>query len=142
MSTARWSPRSTGGRAPDATGLTRTSVSGPLRLFSLLGSREHTLLLYAGDDATADDVATFERAADAAVRAAHGRIDVYLIAAPNADVDITALPVIRDRDGDFARMYSAVGPSVYVVRPDGYLGFASAVIDTDNLVTHLSSTFR
>ena len=35
-----------------------------------------------------------------------------------------------------------VGPSVYVVRPDGYLGFASAVIDTDNLVTHLSSTFR
>jgi len=38
-----------GGRAPDATGLTRDAVTGSLRLFSLLGPG-HTLLLYAGND--------------------------------------------------------------------------------------------
>jgi 2-polyprenyl-6-methoxyphenol hydroxylase-like FAD-dependent oxidoreductase len=40
-------PRS-GARAPDATGLTRDAVSGPLRLFALLSGREHTTLLYLG----------------------------------------------------------------------------------------------
>jgi pentachlorophenol monooxygenase len=69
-----------GARAPDATGLTRDAVTGPLRLFSLLGRREHTMLLYAPDGSV--DVATCERAAAAAVAAAHGRLDVYLIASP------------------------------------------------------------
>ena len=46
-----------GARAPDATGLTRDAVTGPLRLYSLLGRREHTTLLYADDAAGAADVA-------------------------------------------------------------------------------------
>ncbi len=53
----------------------------------------------------------------------------------------TVLPLIRDRDGDFAQMYSAAGSSAYIVRPDGYLGFASAGIDADALVAHLRATF-
>ncbi len=130
-----------GGRASDATGLTRAAVTGPLRLYSLLGSREHTLLIYAGDDATADDVSVFEGAAEAALTAAHGRIDVDLIAVPKADVDTTVLPVIRDSENDFAQMYSPAGSSVYVVRPDGYLSMASSGVNNDDLVAHLSATF-
>jgi 2-polyprenyl-6-methoxyphenol hydroxylase-like FAD-dependent oxidoreductase len=130
-----------GGRAPDATGLTRAAVTGPLRLFSLLGRRDHTLLLYAGDNATAADVPSFERAAEAAAKAAHGRIDAYLIAAPNADVDTSVLPVIRDTATDFARMYAAAASATFVVRPDGYLSFTSPEIDAEALVAHLSSTF-
>ena len=53
-----------GARAPDATGLTRDAVTGPLRLYSLLGRREHTMLLYADDAAGAADVDAFEQAAD------------------------------------------------------------------------------
>jgi hypothetical protein len=108
-----------------------------LRLFSLLGRREHTLLLYADGG----DVAPFERVADAAVAAAHGRIDLYLVAAQDADVGNTVLPLVRDAAGDFARMYAARGPSIYLVRPDGYLGFAAAGIDGDGLVAHLRATF-
>jgi hypothetical protein len=130
-----------GGRAPDAIGLTRDAVTGPIRLFSLLDRREHTLLLYAGDDSTEDDVTTFERVAEVAVAAAHGHVEVYLIAAPNAGVNATVLPVIRDSAGDFARMYAAQGSACYVVRPDGYLSYGSSRIDTDELAAHLSSTF-
>jgi hypothetical protein len=83
----------------------------------------------------------FENAAEAAVAAARGRIDVYLIAAPKAPVENTVLPLVRDSDVDFARMYSATGSAVYVVRPDGYLAFASSPVDTDALAAHLSSTF-
>jgi pentachlorophenol monooxygenase len=130
---------SAGARAPDATGLTRDAVTGPVRLFSLLGRREHTTLLYAPDGPF--DVATFERAAGAAVSAAHGRMDVYLIAAPGADVAATELPVVHDSGGQFARAYAPTGPSAYVVRPDGYLGLACAGVDPAELVAHLGATF-
>jgi 2-polyprenyl-6-methoxyphenol hydroxylase-like FAD-dependent oxidoreductase len=127
-----------GARAPDATGLTRDAVTGPLRLFELLGRREHTTLLYAPDGPV--DVAVYERAAAAAVNSGHGRMDVYLIAAPGADVAASTLPLIRDTAGEFAKAYAPAGPSAYVVRPDGYLGLTAAV-DPDQLATHLGATF-
>jgi hypothetical protein len=114
-------------------------VTGPLRLFNLLGRREHTTLLYA--PAGPVDVAAFERAADAAIKTAHGQMDVYLIAAPGADIGATSLPVIFDTGGDFAMAYAPAGPSAYVVRPDGYLGYAGSGVDDDALMTHLRATF-
>jgi pentachlorophenol monooxygenase len=127
-----------GARAPDAMGLTRDAVTGPLRLFELLGRREHATLLYAPDGPV--DIAMFERAAEAAVTAANGRMDVYLIAAAGAEVAATELPLIRDTAGDFAKAYSPTGPRSYVIRPDGYLGFTGDV-DPDHLVAHLVATF-
>lgn len=129
-----------GGRAPDATGLSRAAVSGPLRLYSLLG-RNHTALFYADGDATVTDVARFEAAAEAAVTAARGALDVYLVAAPTAEVDSTVLPLLRDNDGDFARSYSTAGTSVFVIRPDGYLGFAAHRLDTEVFEGFLHNTF-
>ena len=126
-------------RAPDATGLTRDAVTGPLRLFSLLGRREHTTLQYAPDGHV--DVAAFERAAEAAVSAAHGRMDVHLIAAPGAEVAATELPVVVDSGGGFARAYAPAGPAAYVVRPDGYLGLTAACVGPAQLVAHLGATF-
>ena len=74
---------------------------------------------------------------DAVVQAAHGQMDVYLVAAPDADVAGTVLPLIRDADGDFARNYDVSDTSVFVIRPDGYLGIAArGVVDTDELVRH------
>jgi hypothetical protein len=125
-----------GGRAPDATGLTRDVVTGTARLFSLFG-REHTMLLYAREGT---DIALLERAADAAVTAARGHLDVYLIAGAGTEVRPTVLPVIRDTAGEFARAYSTQ-TSVHIVRPDGYVGFAGAGLDETALLTHLRATF-
>jgi pentachlorophenol monooxygenase len=68
-------------------------------------------------------------------------MDVYLIAAPGADVAATELPVVHDSGGQFARAYAPTGPSAYVVRPDGYLGLACAGVDPAELVAHLGATF-
>jgi len=133
-----------GGRAPDVTGLTRDAVTGPLRLFELLGRREHTALLYADAGTTVEHLGLFNQLAKAAVQAARGRMDVYVIAAPGADVAATTLPVIRDAAGEFAKRYGTRGPAAFVVRPDGYLGFASreaAGSVVDALDTHLRGTF-
>jgi 2-polyprenyl-6-methoxyphenol hydroxylase-like FAD-dependent oxidoreductase len=129
-----------GTRAPDAAGLTRDAVTGPLRLFSLLGAW-HTTLLYAAQDAGPADVERYERTAEAAETTAHGHMRVYLVAAPGADIADTVLPVIRDATSEFAKSYVTGGDSVFVVRPDGYLGYAGADADAEGLVAHLRATF-
>jgi 2-polyprenyl-6-methoxyphenol hydroxylase-like FAD-dependent oxidoreductase len=129
-----------GGRAPDATGLTRDAVTGPLRLFTLFGPG-HTLLLYTGATAGPADVEHFERAADVAAAIASDQLNVYLIAAPGADVASTVLPLIYDTDSNFATAYSTTDHCGFVVRPDGYVGFAGQHTDIDGLATHLRATF-
>jgi predicted RNA-binding protein with TRAM domain len=66
-------------------------------------------------------------------RADSDGIQAYLIAAPNADVGSTVLPVIRDSANDFARAYNTHG--------DGQFSYASAEGDVEDVVCHLSSTF-
>lgn len=137
-----------GRRAPDARGLTRGAVTDPLRLFNLFNAREHTLLLYAGANTTATQLERLESLAAAAVDAAPSHMDVYLIAAPEADVDATVLPIVRDGAGDFASAYVVSAPSVFVARPDGYLGYASSDSSfddgdeaVDKTLQHLSTVF-
>ena len=126
-----------GQRAPDATGLSREMVTNPIRLFTLLGRLHHTVLLYVDGDV---DLAALESLADDARHASHGRVDVYVIAALAADVGDTELPIVRDIDGEFATRYAAKGPSVFVLRPDGYLGYRGPV-DAKALIDHLQKTF-
>jgi hypothetical protein len=122
-----------GTRAPDARGLARDSVSDPLRLFTLLSRREHTLLLYAGPGAASDTVERFERTAHEATASAGEQLEAYVIAAPDADVASTVLPLIRDTDGDFARTYPADGEAAFLI---AYAGSAGGLIPT------LRLTFR
>jgi len=129
-----------GGRAPDARGLRRDMVTGPLRLFELFGSN-HTALLYAGSDTTPHMVAALEALAVAAVRAAAGALDVYVIVAPNAVLAGTVLPVITDGDGEFAAHYGVSGTAVVIVRPDGYIGYQAADWQDTALLNHLAATF-
>ncbi len=133
-----------GERAPDVRGLTRAVVTGSFRLFSLLTAREHTLLLYAGATAGRDEVAGFESIAAAAVEAAHGLLDVYLVAAGPAEVATTVLPLITDEDGDFAHTYRTSNSSAYLVRPDGYLAYVQheGAPDVDGVRAALRLTFR
>ncbi|WP_395308862.1 FAD-dependent monooxygenase [Mycobacterium sp. AMU20-3851] len=127
-----------GGRAPDARGLVRPAVADPVRLYTLLAGTRHTLLLYA-DAATGFE--SLEAVAEAAVDAAHGLLDVYVVAHPDAEVDTTVLPLVRDTGGDFVKAYRVDGTAAFVVRPDGQLGYAGPA-ESAALVEHLKRTFR
>jgi pentachlorophenol monooxygenase len=131
-----------GSRAPDASGLTRDAVTAPMRLYALLGRREHTALFHAGEALDADAVAALEAAAQALREAAVGRLEVCLVAAAGVDVAATRLPLVRDTNGEFARRYAATGVSAFIVRPDGYLGMAMrGALVTPDLLAHLKATF-
>jgi 2-polyprenyl-6-methoxyphenol hydroxylase-like FAD-dependent oxidoreductase len=128
-----------GTRAPDATGLTRFAVTDPFRLFTVLDRARHTLLGYAGDDTSG--VGEIDAAVAVAVQRSHGEMEAYLIAAPGATLGYTPLPVLRDTDGRFAAAYHAGDGQVFVVRPDGYLGFRGDGADVEALTHYLKATF-
>lgn len=127
-----------GGRAPDARGLTRTAAADPVRLYTLLAGTRHTLLLYADGTANVDRL---EVTAAAAQDAASGLIDVYVIAHPEAPVDATVLPLLRDSRGEFAAAYGADAVTAFVVRPDGQLGYVGPAA-ADSVTHFLKRTFR
>lgn len=128
-------------RAPDATGLTRPAVSGTFRLFSLLHRLRHTAILYVDNISGIDDLTQLEDVATTAADAAHDLLDTYLVVAPSVDPGQSLLPVITDSDGLFAAAYGPGDRSLYVIRPDGYLGYAQHGIDAGAVVDHLKKTF-
>ncbi|MCR5976794.1 pentachlorophenol monooxygenase [Gordonia jinghuaiqii] len=139
---SRQSAPRAGERAPDAAGLSRESVNHPLRLFTLLGGVDHSLILYADATASTEDVAVLESLADEITAMSHDHVDVHVIAAPTAQVGSTVLPLLRDTEGLFAAGYLPDGSSVFVVRPDGYLGYRGPTTDTKAALAYLEGTFR
>ena len=135
---ADWRSVAPGRRAPDVRGLTRDLAAGPVRLFDLFTGLDHTLLIHVGGTA---DVAAIEALAEAASRAAHGRLTSYVVAAPNADVGDTVLPVLRDADHAFAAAYGASAAATYLVRPDGHLSHVADHLDRGGLTAQLALTF-
>lgn len=131
-----------GDRAPDARGLARDTVAGPLRLFTLLDRRKHTCILYAGESVNGRALAQIEAAARVAIEAAHDLMDVMLVIANGAGTADTALPLVRDAGGEFASAYSASDGTVLILRPDGYVGYRSGQPCADELRAFLSRTFR
>ncbi|MFE9787075.1 FAD-dependent monooxygenase [Nocardia salmonicida] len=130
-----------GSRAPDATGLTRDGVTSPLRLFPLLAGPGHTLLRYVDNTCDTATLTEMERHVALLRKLTDDHLDTYLVASPGATIAPTILPVIRDSDGDFARRYHCAAGAAYVVRPDGYLGYAASPATPDDLIRHFESTF-
>ncbi|MFE3320059.1 FAD-dependent monooxygenase [Nocardia sp. NPDC059195] len=130
-----------GSRAPDAIGLTRDGVRSPFRLFPLLAGPGHTLLCYVDNTCDTATLADLERHVGLLRKLTDDHLDSYLVASPEATVGPTTLPVIRDSDGDFARRYHCAPGAAYLVRPDGYLGYAASPASPDDLIRHVESTF-
>ncbi|MFE2059306.1 MULTISPECIES: FAD-dependent monooxygenase [unclassified Streptomyces] len=127
-----------GDRAPDCGGLLYALGAFPVRLFSLLREREHTLLLYAGRE---EQTAPFEEVAAAATRAAHGLLDTCVVLAPELRAPTPHLPCVHDGLGEFRRTYGVLGGEAVLVRPDGYVGARAAPADGPELCACLETLF-
>jgi 2-polyprenyl-6-methoxyphenol hydroxylase-like FAD-dependent oxidoreductase len=129
-----------GERAPDCRGLTGDIAAYPVRLYDLLRSPHHTLLLHADDESSAERL---RACATAARDAAHGRLNVFTVLAPSAfdSPGVPGIPRVHDRDSAFARAYGSAPPGAFVVRPDGYLAARFHPPTPEGLAAHLSRTF-
>ena len=135
-----------GERAPDCRGLLGDLAQYPQRLFDLLRSPRHTLLLYAGPQhASGAGAQRIQACAAAAERAAHGLLDAYVVLA--ADVPDDARPPglrpprIRDRAGGFKDAYAPRDGEAFLIRPDGYLSGRFHPATEERLTARLRRTF-
>ena len=133
-----------GDRAPDA-GPLQTADGSAVQLYDLLRGVHHTLVLFGGP---APDAASWQNLADIA-RALHGRqqgemMQVYII------VDGASVPdelagdrgVLLDTEGAAHHRYQADLPKLYLIRPDGYIGFRSRPADQTALTAYLTRIFQ
>lgn len=130
---------SPGARAPDAGGLERTGAASPVRLFELLRGTDHVLLLYAD---TADELHQVQEVALAALGRAPHRLRAYAVLAPDVEPVWLPLGVVRDTRNAFRAAYGASGSQVYLVRPDGYIGYRQHPPDAAGVVRALERVLR
>jgi hypothetical protein len=119
-----------GDRAPDVP-LIDVASGKTVRLFDLLRGTGHVLLLFAGVDA-ASDVAPLAAIQDAIGSRCQGLLTAYIIAAQRV-----AGVTLVDPDLALHKRYGAGMRTLYLIRPDGYVGFRSQPADGDALLAHL-----
>ncbi|GAA3435174.1 hypothetical protein GCM10018954_047780 [Kutzneria kofuensis] len=131
-----------GERAPDVGGLRRRGVGHALRLHDLTRGTRHTLLLYADGSTDATTVIAAEKLYAEVRELAADEVDVYLLISPDADLPPTLTPpTLRDAGGEFRATYGVTGAALYLIRPDGHVGFRSRPIDADGLRNNLRLVF-
>lgn len=130
-----------GERAPDATGLRRSGMTGPIRCHQLFRHTGHTLLLWATSEASwsrAMDVAE-----DVLARSAGRLRAAVVVPAALSDTAVFGATLV-DADGNLAAAYgfgdADTTPAAYLVRPDGYVSYRSAALDATRLFAHLTAT--
>lgn len=132
-----------GDRAPDAAGLRRTYVDRPFRLFELLTGPGHVLLLYMDGSARPKDYEEQAATIDALRKDFGGVITAYTILSPESKpTDQERTPLLTDNEGHFARTYGTKGPALYLIRPDGYVGYRATPPNREKLNEYLKKILR
>jgi 2-polyprenyl-6-methoxyphenol hydroxylase-like FAD-dependent oxidoreductase len=132
-----------GDRAPDAGPLLRPDGTSA-RLFEVLRGTKHTLLLLA--EAGHDD-ASWQRLtalADAINARYHQQINVYLVTAGSSTPPAGEAPgasILLDPERAVRQRYCVVSECLYLIRPDGYIGYRSYPADADALSDYLKTLF-
>jgi 2-polyprenyl-6-methoxyphenol hydroxylase-like FAD-dependent oxidoreductase len=129
---------SPGDRAPD--GEVRTSGAGePIRLFEQLRGFTHNILLFAGLQNSTKSITDIEKTLTQLETAYAEFVRCHVILSDSAAQTNAAQSVILDIDGRLHHRYGAAHSCLYLIRPDGYVGFRSQPIDLVQLQNHFES---
>jgi 2-polyprenyl-6-methoxyphenol hydroxylase-like FAD-dependent oxidoreductase len=125
-----------GDRAPDATEIVADGVSRCL--FEILNQDvRHQLLVFAGEIEHAERSRELKETLTSIEKKYGAWIKPYLVqlkpSEPDADV-----AVLGDLNGEMHRRYGARHECLYLVRPDGYIGFRSQPVEPAQLRNYLA----
>jgi 2-polyprenyl-6-methoxyphenol hydroxylase-like FAD-dependent oxidoreductase len=130
-----------GDRAVDA-GLMLHPGREPVRFFQRLRGTRHHVVLFAGALATGETHQQLLALADAILRAHPDRIEMHLIVPHELPEDLAVKgEILLDPRGELHHRYGARSACLYVVRPDGYIGFRSQPPDAEALDSYFTRIF-
>src|SRR5262249_45412098 len=129
-----------GDRAPDVV----LGTSPPRRLFDILSATRHTLLALLGAARSAEGDRAIEAVGELVRERFRDRIDAHLVLHPDAPADGLRWGGDRlaDPAGHLHHRYGAEAPTLYLIRPDGYVGYRSLPPDAGKLTAYLGRVFR
>jgi hypothetical protein len=131
-----------GERAPDAAG-SLAGTGAPVRLLQLLRAPVHALLLF---DGRAGSDAGYRHLAEIGgrVRRRYGEVIAVYIVVPRRSPPAGLRwdgPVLLDPECERHHRYGAGVESLYLIRPDGYVGYRSQPADVEWLFAYLNTVF-
>jgi 2-polyprenyl-6-methoxyphenol hydroxylase-like FAD-dependent oxidoreductase len=113
-----------------------------VRLFQRLRGTTHHVLLFAGAHAMAETHKQLQALTDATMRAHAGRIEAHLIVPHKLPEDLAGKgEILLDPRGELHHRYGARSACLYMVRPDGYIGFRSQPPDAEALSSYFTRIF-
>ena len=114
----------------------------PVRFFQNLRGTTHHLVLFAGALATGETHRRLQAMADATMRTYRDCIETHLIVPHELPEDLAGRgEILLDPRGELHHRYGARSECLYVVRPDGYIGFRSQPPDPEALKSYFTRTF-
>ena len=114
----------------------------PVRFFQRLRGTRHHVVLFAGALATGETHQQLQALADAIVQAYPERIEAHLIVPHELPEDLLVKgDILLDPRGELHHRYGARSACLYVVRPDGYIGFRSQPPDAEALSSYFTRIF-
>lgn len=125
-----------GDRAPNVDGLRHPYIGHTVRLFERIGRGRHVLVGYAN---AVESARGFVEVVDT-LRAIFGNAASGVVIVPSG-VDACAIEgvnVLSDDAGAFAREYGAQDRMVWLIRPDGYIGWRAGSPSRAQLAAYLS----
>jgi hypothetical protein len=113
-----------------------------VRFFQRLRGTTHHLVLFAGALATGETHRQLQALADTTMHAYPDRIEPHLIVPHELPEDVGDKgEILLDPRGELHHRYGARNACLYVVRPDGYIGFRSQPPDPEALKSYLTQIF-
>jgi 2-polyprenyl-6-methoxyphenol hydroxylase-like FAD-dependent oxidoreductase len=113
-----------GDRAPDALALRQRFVGHARRLHEYVGGGKYTFIGYVD---MAEQCDAFIDGCRALSTALPNAVSAVLVTAPDCEVsDSELMTTVTDASGEFAATYHANGGAIWIVRPDGYIGWRSS----------------
>jgi 2-polyprenyl-6-methoxyphenol hydroxylase-like FAD-dependent oxidoreductase len=125
-----------GDRAPD---VAFPTPGGDARLYPLLQGTSHVVLVFDGAAATESGYSGMQALAER-VRARHAAHVTVLLVVPasEAPLALSGSPgLVLDSEGLLHQAYGAGAECLYVIRPDGYVGYRCQPADADRLMAYL-----
>jgi 2-polyprenyl-6-methoxyphenol hydroxylase-like FAD-dependent oxidoreductase len=113
-----------------------------VRFFQRLRGTTHHLVLFAGALATEETHRRLQALAEATMHSYPDRIEPRLIVPHELPEDLVGKgEILLDPRGELHHRYGARSACLYVVRPDGYIGFRSQPPDPEALKSYFTQIF-
>jgi 2-polyprenyl-6-methoxyphenol hydroxylase-like FAD-dependent oxidoreductase len=130
-----------GDRAPDGE-VTTSGSTQSIRLFEQLRGFTHNILLFAGLQNSSKSLAEFEKilAELQSKYADFARCHLIASASNQASSEAMMQSVLIDLEGNLHHKYGAAHDCLYLIRPDGYVGFRSQPIDRSELEKYFENS--